>query len=154
MSAIIASDSPHRAPMAQTFASVMRRRAPAEMRAFCSLIVLGAALVSSSAVAQDVTATDRSGLHAAMTRALREEKLVGAVWATLSPEGVVTGAAGLRDSRRAEALTAANKVQIGSVTKPLLATGVRRLVTEGRVSLDTPVALLLPKQALARVGDG
>ena len=134
--------------MAQTFASVMRRRAPAEMRAFCSLIVVGAALISSSAIAQDVTATDRSGLHAAMTRALREEKLVGAVWATLSPDGVVTGAAGLRDSRRAEALTAANKVQIGSVTKPLLATGVLRLVTEGLVSLDTPVASLLPKLAL------
>jgi len=34
------------------------------------------------------------------------------------------------------------------VTKPLLATGVLRLVTEGRLSLDTPVALLLPNVAL------
>jgi CubicO group peptidase (beta-lactamase class C family) len=38
-----------------------------------------------------------------------------------------------------------DRVQVGSVTKTLLATGVLRLVTEGRVALDAPVASVLPR---------
>ncbi|MBA3341595.1 MAG: beta-lactamase family protein [Gemmatimonadaceae bacterium] len=100
--------------------------------------------MSSRVLAQVDAPIDPSGLHAAMERALREEKLVGAVWAVLTPGETVTGAAGLRDARRSEPLTSASKVQIGSVAKTLIATGVLRLVTEGRLSLDTTVASLLP----------
>ena len=89
-----------------------------------------------------------SDLQVQMERALQEEKLVGAVWASVTPTGVVTGAAGLADARRGEPLDSASKVQIGSVAKPLLATGVLRLVTEGKLSLDSPVAMLLPDVAL------
>lgn len=37
-----------------------------------------------------------------------------------------------------------HKVQVGSIVKPVLATGILRLITEGRLSLDSPVSELLP----------
>jgi CubicO group peptidase (beta-lactamase class C family) len=95
------------------------------------------------------TSGETSPLHAAMERALREEGLIGAVWATVVPgEPAATGAAGLKDARRGEPLTADSRIQIGSVTKTLIAAGVLRLVTEARLALDTPVATLLPGLAL------
>lgn len=120
------------------------------MKAFCWLVVLVAcgAAATSPALAQVDAPIDPSGLHAAMERTLREEKLVGAVWAVLTPGETATGAAGLKNARRGEPLTSASKVQIGSLTKTLIATGVLRLVMEGRLSLDTPVASLLPDLAL------
>lgn len=92
--------------------------------------------------------TATSQLHAAMEQALREEGLVGVVWVTVVPgETTATGAAGLNDARRREPLTADSRVQVGSVTKTLTAVGVLRLVTERRLTLDTPVAELLPDLA-------
>jgi CubicO group peptidase (beta-lactamase class C family) len=41
-------------------------------------------------------------------------------------------------------MTTDKRVHVGSVTKTVLATGVLRLITTGRISLDTPVADLLP----------
>ena len=82
---------------------------------------------------------------AAIAAALREEGLVGAAWATLGPDGsIATGAAGFKDARSRAPLRPDHKVHIGSITKTLVATGVLRLVSEGRVRLDTPVAELLP----------
>jgi CubicO group peptidase (beta-lactamase class C family) len=98
--------------------------------------VLPLALIASPVAAE---------LHAGMERALRDEGLTGAVWATVSPEGVIAvGAAGLRNAASGELLTPEDRVHIGSVTKTLLAAGVLRLVTEGRLALDTPIVDLLP----------
>lgn len=121
------------------------------MKIFCWWIVLAGIVcsVTSPARAQVEALRDTSGLHAAMERALREEGLVGVVWATVAPGETATGAAGLKNAHRGEPLTSASKVQIGSVTKTLIATGVFRLVTEGRLRLDTAVASLLPGIALS-----
>ena len=96
-------------------------------------------------------ANTTSGVEAAgslpgdIAAVLAEEGLVGAVWATLAPDGsIITGAAGLKDARRGAPLDADHKVQIGSITKTLIAMGTLRLVTEGRFLLDTPVVELLP----------
>lgn len=87
-------------------------------------------------------------LQGAMERALREEGLIGAVWARVAPgESISVGVAGLKNSRTGEILTADSRIQIGSVTKTLIAAGVLRLVTEGRVALDAPIAGLLPNLA-------
>ena len=89
--------------------------------------------------------SQQAQLDSAMARALQEEGLVGVVWATVRPDGTIaTGAAGLSDARRGEPLTPESRVQIGSVAKTLIAAGVLRLVTEGRLTLDTPVTSLLP----------
>lgn len=84
-------------------------------------------------------------LHAEMENAVEEEGLVGATWATVTPEGTATGAAGLADAKRQEPLSADSKVQIGSIVKTFIAAGILRLVTEGRLELDSPVASLLPQ---------
>lgn len=86
-----------------------------------------------------------TALEADITRVLKEEVLTGAVWSTLGSDGAIaTGAVGVKDSRSGRALAADDRVHIGSVTKTLLATGVLRLVTEGRLALDTPVTAVLP----------
>jgi CubicO group peptidase (beta-lactamase class C family) len=87
----------------------------------------------------------RADLAAAMARGLREEGLVGAVWSTVGMGGVVSvGAAGPRQAGQPQPLVPEDRVQVGSVTKTLVATGILRLVTQGRLRLDTPVAALLP----------
>jgi CubicO group peptidase (beta-lactamase class C family) len=84
-------------------------------------------------------------LQGPIERVLKEEGLVGAVWATVDPaRGVQVGAAGRADARRPYPLQAESRIQVGSVAKTLVATGVLRLVQEGRVALDGRVDALLP----------
>ncbi|MEO5931928.1 MAG: serine hydrolase domain-containing protein [Duganella sp.] len=86
-----------------------------------------------------------SPLATEIQRSLQQEQLTGAVWATVTPEGGArTGAAGLADAGSGAAMRADQRVQVGSVAKPLVAIAVLRLITEGKLSLDTPVATLLP----------
>jgi CubicO group peptidase (beta-lactamase class C family) len=109
----------------------------------CRVVRFAAALLLASA---GPVAAQRADVAAAMARGLREEGLVGAVWSTVGAGGVVSvGAAGARQAGRPEPLTPDDRVQVGSVTKTLVATGILRLVTEGRLRLDTPVAALLPR---------
>lgn len=89
-----------------------------------------------------------SDLDDRISATLEEQGLVGAVWATVGPTGeVAVGAAGRKDARLPQALDATDRVQVGSVAKPVLATGILLLVSQGRVSLDDPVASLLPDVA-------
>ncbi|MBJ7310727.1 serine hydrolase domain-containing protein [Rugamonas sp. CCM 8940] len=84
-------------------------------------------------------------LTADLARLLGEQGLQGAVWATVAQDGAIaTGAAGIKDARHGNALSAGDRVQVGSVAKTLLAVGILRLVSQGRLGLDTPVAALLP----------
>jgi CubicO group peptidase (beta-lactamase class C family) len=83
-------------------------------------------------------------LTASIETALVEEGLVGATWALVTPEGTTTGAAGLNDASRQRPMSPDDRVQVGSVAKALVATGVLVLVTQGRVDLDAPVAHYLP----------
>lgn len=118
-------------------------------RAVRLMLLALAATVVATVHANVQAPIDPSNVDAAIARALHEERLVGAVWGLLMPaETVVTGAAGLRDARHDERLSAASKVQVGSVAKTLIATAVLRLVTEGKLSLDASVASLLPDVAL------
>lgn len=75
-----------------------------------------------------------------ITALLRTQGLQGAVWST--PDG--EGAAGVSDARTGAPMRAGQRVQVGSIAKTLLALGVLRLASEGRLSLDAPVAQVLP----------
>jgi CubicO group peptidase (beta-lactamase class C family) len=97
------------------------------------------AMVPHAAAAQNVDA-----LTSDMARAVAEEGLIGVTWSRTTPEGVTLGAAGLRDRVRQIPMQPGNRVQVGSVAKSLLATGVLMLATEGRVDLDAPAARYLP----------
>jgi CubicO group peptidase (beta-lactamase class C family) len=86
-----------------------------------------------------------TALVSSMTRELEQEGLVGAVWSTVHPvRGVSTGAAGRRHANYPALLAPGDRVQVGSVAKTLIATGILRLVTEGKLQLDMPVSQLLP----------
>ncbi|NNG23559.1 serine hydrolase domain-containing protein [Telluria aromaticivorans] len=78
---------------------------------------------------------------------LREQGLEGAVWTTLDAHG----AAGASDAGSSNSsnrpMRVDHRVQVGSVAKTVLAAGLLRLVSQGRLGLDTPVSALLPGMA-------
>jgi CubicO group peptidase (beta-lactamase class C family) len=101
---------------------------------------LAAALLASLAGA---AAASPQALEAELARIVQEEQLTGLTWAVISPDGpTAVGAAGMKDA--STAMHAGTRVHVGSVAKAVVAIGVLRLVTEGRLALDTPVAGLLP----------
>ena len=114
------------------------------LRVAAALAGLALALAMPVCRAADATHDD-AGLAADMARILREEGLAGATWTLVTPDRASTpGAAGVRDARTGEPMRVDTKVQVGSVTKPLLAMGVLRLASEDRLALDAPIAPLLP----------
>ena len=86
-----------------------------------------------------------SSLHDDLAALLKEQNLRGAVWATVNPEnGIRVDATGIKNANTGEKLSSNERIHIGSVTKPLIATGVLHLVSEGKLKLETPVSELLP----------
>ncbi|MTI30477.1 serine hydrolase domain-containing protein [Xanthovirga aplysinae] len=88
-------------------------------------------------------AQDNDKLEWELQRALENENLKGAVWSMLSDNKITMGAVGLKDVGLGEKLTVKNKVQIGSITKTLIATGILRLASQGKLAIDSPVNKLL-----------
>jgi CubicO group peptidase (beta-lactamase class C family) len=76
---------------------------------------------------------------------LDSEQLAGIVWSTVSEGNTKLGSAGYSNISQASEMSTSQKVQVGSVTKTVLAMGVLKLVTEGALSLDTNVEALLPQ---------
>ncbi len=95
-------------------------------------------LLSLSVIASPLQAAPDVGAEVA--RLLREQGLQGAVWTTLDRQG----AAGVSNARTGAPMAVTQAVQVGSIAKTVLAVGILRLVSEGRLSLDAPVAQLLP----------
>ena len=88
-------------------------------------------------------------LDGRVAQILEEEHLTGAVWSSVGADAsITTGAAGIKDARSGVALVADDRVNVGSIAKTALATGVLRLVSMGRLSLDTSVSSLLPDVAI------
>lgn len=122
--------------MART-STIARKRASAAWRAcLLALLILPAHLLAAvpgmAAPEPDVATT------------LRQQGLTGATWALVEPQRVRIGAAGLKDARTGTPLRAEDRVLVGSIAKTMLATGVLRLVSQGRLRLDQPVTELLP----------
>ncbi|MCE3003687.1 MAG: beta-lactamase family protein [Xanthomonadaceae bacterium] len=106
-------------------------------RAACLVLALGAA-------AAPVHAAAPPPLDADFARLLAEEQLAGLVYATIDGDATQVGAVGLADVARAEPMRAEHRVLLGSVAKTVTALGVLRLVTQGRLDLDSPVDAVLP----------
>lgn len=88
-------------------------------------------------------------LEAEFAAGLKEEGLAGAVWSEVLPDGTVkVGASGLRDAAKQIPMQADTRMQVGSVGKVALALGILRLVSEDRLTLDTPLQQVLPELAL------
>jgi CubicO group peptidase (beta-lactamase class C family) len=105
---------------------------------------LAAVLALLLATAPLPAQTPADSLTAQVARALADEGLAGATWALVTPDRVTLGAAGRKDIARDLAMHPDDRVQVGSVAKTFIATGVLRLVTLGRLSLDDPITKHLP----------
>lgn len=125
----------------KTYRSGTRRVAA---RALPALALLSLAGRQVSAQLHGPPPASDSILTASVSRALGEIGVPGAVWALVRGDSTEVGAAGLRDRASTAPMTADTRVQLGSVTKTLLATGVLMLVTRGQLALDEPVARYLP----------
>ena len=86
-----------------------------------------------------------AGIQDDIERVLVEERLVGVSWMLLGADGAASlGSAGVRDNATGAAFAPDTRFHVGSLTKAVLATGVLRLATEGRVDLDAPVVSYVP----------
>jgi CubicO group peptidase (beta-lactamase class C family) len=95
-----------------------------------------------------IRAGAQEALAASVHRGLVEEGLVGVTWSLVTPTGVSVGAAGVRDRASGAPLRPHDRMQVGSVAKTMLATGILVLVTVGRLDLDRPVSEYLPSLRL------
>jgi len=113
-------------------------------RALSALLAIGFAAPALPA-AQHSGADADNAVQAEIARHLQAEGLPGAVWTLVTPaDGIRAGAAGLKHAGHPQAMTSDARVHVGSVAKTVLAIGVLRLVTQGKLSLDTEVGSLLP----------
>jgi CubicO group peptidase (beta-lactamase class C family) len=110
----------------------------------CLVIGLAFSILPLCAVAES-----SSDLPDAIEEILESEKLAGIVWSTVSDGGVVLGSAGYSNVSLKTHMLPSQRVHVGSVTKTVLAMGVLRLVTQGRLSLDSDVEVLLPQLAFS-----
>ena len=99
------------------------RDRPARWRATAILFSIASTVGASPVQGPD----SRDRLTASIEAILAEEGLVGATWALVTPEGTTVGAAGLNDALRRQPMSADDRVQVGSVAKTLVATGVLQL---------------------------
>lgn len=103
-------------------------------------------VAAAGALAQAEAA--RGEVAGALAHELQAQGLQGAVWSQLGSDGgVQTGAAGVKDARDGRAMAPDDRVHVGSIAKTVLATGVLRLVSLGRLTLDSPLGELLPQVA-------
>ena len=109
------------------------------------LLMLACAVPASLAAAP---AGPDVSLQRQVEAALQAEGMAGAVWATVDGNGEIrTGAAGLANTVTGERMQPDSRVHVGSIAKTLVATGLLKLATEGRVDLDAPVSQYLPALA-------
>ncbi|WP_119718051.1 serine hydrolase domain-containing protein [Cognatilysobacter tabacisoli] len=83
-----------------------------------------------------------TGLQPRIAQALAAEGITGAVWGLDDGSSTTFGAAGLAAAGRP--MTPDARVHVGSIAKAVLATGVLRLATEGRLDLDARVDAVVP----------
>lgn len=98
---------------------------------YFSIVLLFLSLVSS--------ARQNDSLEKELQEALKTENLTGAVWSIVSDNKISTGTIGLKNAKLGEKLNDASKVQIGSVTKTLIALGILRLASQKKLDLESAV---------------
>jgi len=102
-------------------------------------ILLLSVLLSNISIAQE-----NGALKEELKKAIASENLTGAVWSTINDDIVTTGAIGLKNADTQEILENDDRVLIGSVAKTLIAAGILRLSSQGKLNLDSPVYKILP----------
>lgn len=84
-------------------------------------------------------------LKKSIKKLLIQEKIVGAVWSTISQNGIIAvDSYGYKNNQTREIIAANTKMNVGSVSKTVLAAGILRMATLGLLKLDDPVKKYLP----------
>jgi CubicO group peptidase (beta-lactamase class C family) len=110
-----------------------------------SLLLILFLSLFSGAKAQTIA----DSLTMAMQNELSRQNISGAVWAVIESDGTsTTGAAGLANIKSQIPMAPSSKVHVGSVTKPVLALGILRLVSMGKLNLHDKVSDVLPELAI------
>src|SRR6266700_3069919 len=82
-------------------------------------------------------------------------EIPGVVAVAATPKGVIyQGAFGKRDLAKDDAMTPDSVFWIASMTKAITTAGAMQLVEQGKLSLDAPIAKLLPDLAAPQVLEG
>jgi len=89
--------------------------------------------------------SEEAGLELEINKTISDEGLVGIVWSTVSNDVASVGSAGFSDTSKRTLMSHSHKVNVGSVTKTVLAAGVMRLITQGEITPETNVEKLLPQ---------
>jgi CubicO group peptidase (beta-lactamase class C family) len=92
-------------------------------------------------------ASNKADLEQQIKKIITDEDLVGIVWSTVSKDSVNIGSAGFSNKSENILMSDSQKMHVGSVTKTVLAIGILRLITEGKLALATNVEYLLPEIA-------
>lgn len=112
--------------------------------ALCVITCEGHATPLMTAKLSAQASVPTAGLQQVMQDILQQEQLTGVIWGTVTASENMLGAAGTANQAQQTALQLTHQFQVGSVAKTLLASGILRLVSQGKLSLDSPVATLLP----------
>lgn len=97
--------------------------------------------------------TDR--IAALLSEGTASGSVPGVAVAAVFPDGeVVSAAAGVRDAASGAAMSPDTVVWIASMTKAITAAAAMQLVERGKLSLDAPIAPVLPQLANAQVLEG
>jgi len=102
-------------------------------------------VIIAAAFPRPAQAMSAPALQAEMQKTLEQQQLTGVIWSTVSPAGTSVGAAGIANGDQRTILQVDHQLQVGSVAKTLLATGVLRLISQHKLSLDSLVATILPE---------
>jgi len=135
----------------------MRYRLAARLVVAIAIVVsLGCGAGRTTGTARTDTVSD--GLQAVISSVVADEAAIhGAALAVSAPKlGIEwAGAAGLADPANGTPMTPSDPVRIASNTKTFVAVAILRLVEDGRLDLDAPLADLLPAEAVDLLaGDG
>ncbi|WP_083253226.1 serine hydrolase domain-containing protein [Flavivirga aquatica] len=87
-------------------------------------------------------------LEKELEQTLISQGLTGAVWSTVLNGEITTGAVGLKNIVSKEKLSSTDKVQVGSITKTLIALGILRLSSQNKLTIDAPVNTIVPNLQL------
>jgi len=109
----------------------------------CLLRLILANLLAAACCAVPASASE-PGLARDLQVLLQQQQLAGAVVATVTGPQTQLFGLGVFNTATRQPLKADDRVQVGSITKTVLSLAVLRLVSQGRVDLDTPVSALLP----------
>jgi len=128
-------------------------RAKISLTAFVATTLIASTIVSSAEVAFDESRL--ATINSQMKELVARHKIAGAVTAVATERRTVhLGAVGKADIKSGRGMTTDSIFRIASMTKPITATGLMILHSEGKLSIDDPIEKFIPSFKGKKFKDG